>query len=156
MTYDDIEGRRGRCRDRHHRRGCGGRASFRRMRESARRRGRLTRDADEGFLFGVCAGIARHLGLRPRTVRIATLVLLVFFTVPTVIAYALIAWLAPSARSVRGDARTDEAPADEGDGEAGGEGSAVDGLTRLKTRFRRLEEKFADVEAQMMSGEGGR
>ena len=153
MTYDDIEGRRGRCRDRHHRRSCSGRAAFRRMRETARRRGRLTRDADEGFLFGVCAGIARHLGLRPRTVRIATLVLLVFFTAPTVIAYALIAWLAPSARAERGSS-TDEALADDGDGEAGGEGSAVDGLTRLKTRFRRLEEKFADVEAQMMSGEG--
>jgi phage shock protein C len=125
------------------------------MRDSARRRGRLVRDADEGMLAGVCAGIARHLGLRPRTVRIATLVLLVLFTVPTVVAYALMAWLAPSERSGGYRARPAfEAGKDDADADTDSDGNAVDGLARLKNRFRRLEEKFADVEAQMMGGEG--
>lgn len=155
MTYDDIDGRRG--SGRHH--GCGPRGAVRRMRDSARRRGRLVRDAERGMLAGVCAGIARHLGLRPKTVRIATLILLVLFTVPTLVGYVLIAWLAPSERrGYRARASVDarEESAGEEGAVAQGEGDAVDGLARLKTRFRRLEEKFADVEAQMKGGEGDR
>jgi phage shock protein C len=127
---------------------------MRRMRANARRRGRLVRDADEGILAGVCAGIARHLGLRPKTVRIATLILLVFFTVPTVVAYVLMAWLAPSERGESGP-RASYAT-EEADGGAQDDGSAVDGLARLKNRFKQLEDKFADVEAQMMGGEDPR
>lgn len=106
------------------------------------------------MLAGVCAGIARHLNLRPRTVRIATVIALILFTVPTVVAYCLIAWLAPT-RAERHDDRdvevsADDAGADEGESKLNAGGSA-EGLARLKSRFRRLEEKFADVEAQMMN-----
>ncbi|MEZ5666860.1 MAG: PspC domain-containing protein [Alphaproteobacteria bacterium] len=110
------------------------------------------RDADNGMIAGVCAGIARHLGVRPKLVRIVTILSLVIFTVPTVVAYGLMAWLAPS------DADSDRVGEASGarDGEPApdgyrGEGGAAEGLARLKTRFRRLEEKFADVEAQMLN-----
>jgi phage shock protein PspC (stress-responsive transcriptional regulator) len=155
MTYEETRGRCGRYR--HHRDGhCGVHGAFRRMRHAARRRSRLTRDADEAMLAGVCAGIARHLGLRPKVVRIATVVSLILFTVPTVIAYGLIAWLAPTrdepVRAAPSTARSEPADPVESDdirGDISGGGS-VEGLARLKNRFRALEEKFADIEAQML------
>ena len=152
MTYDELDGRRGRHRHHRHHHGeeghCCPHRAFRRMRDSLRRRTRLTRDVDEGMLAGVCAGIARHLGLRPKVVRIAAVVSLILFTIPTVVAYVLIAWLAPT--------RDEDAPlaAARSDGpapDAGPAGGSVEGLARLKNRFRRLEEKFADIEAQVMS-----
>lgn len=155
MTYEEIHGRRG-CH-RHHRTGrCGVHGAVGRARDSVRRRLRLTRDADAAMLAGVCAGIARHLGLRPKVVRIATVVSLIVFTVPTLVAYGLIAWLAPTrdepTRPVSATARSEAADAtDPNDGRGG----SVEGLARLKNRFRALEEKFADVEAQMLDDRPG-
>lgn len=119
------------------------------MRSAARRRTRLYRDADEGILAGVCAGIARRLNVRPKIVRIATVISLVLFTVPTIVAYCLIAWLAPAQSEWQDDRSQERTEADD-DAPAEAAGSA-EGLARLKSRFRRLEEKFADVEAQMMN-----
>ena len=153
MTYEQTDGRRG-CYRNHRAGHCGVHGAFRRMRHAARRRSRLTRDGDEAMLAGVCAGIARHLGLRPKVVRIATVVSLILFTVPTVIAYGLIAWLAPTrdeplraAPEARREA-ADPAEPDDLRGDIGG--GSVEGLARLKNRFRALEEKFADIEAQML------
>lgn len=50
---------------------------------------RLYRDPAHGVLLGVCAGIAEYLGLAPRSIRIATVLAGLFFTVPTVGAYLL-------------------------------------------------------------------
>ncbi|MGF1623405.1 MAG: PspC domain-containing protein [Alphaproteobacteria bacterium] len=149
MTYEETGGRRGRC-GYHRARPCRGEGALRHMRQAVRRRVRLTRDADEAMLAGVCAGIARHLGLRPKVVRIATVISLIVFTVPTVIAYALIAWLAPTRDEPMAAAGArEEAP---GAPEAGDfRGGSVEGLARLKNRFRHLEEKFADLEAQVMN-----
>ena len=153
MTYEETDGRSRRCsrgRYRQDGRHCG---MLRRARRAARRRTRLYRDTDEAMLAGVCAGIARHLNLRPRTVRIATVIALILFTVPTLVAYCLIAWLAPTRAERHEDGRAeysaDGDSADDGESKLNAGGSA-EGLARLKSRFRRLEEKFADVEAQMM------
>lgn len=48
---------------------------------------KLYRDTANGQLLGVCAGIADYFGISPSTVRIIAVISLVFFTVPTVIAY---------------------------------------------------------------------
>jgi phage shock protein C len=152
MTYDELDRRHGRhWHHRHHHgddRHCGPHRAFRRMRDSLRRRTRLTRDVDQGMLAGVCAGIARHLGLRPKVVRIAAVVSLILFTIPTVIAYVLIAWLAPARDE---DEPLAAARPDHSAPDAGPAGGSVEGLARLKNRFRRLEEKFADIEAQVMN-----
>lgn len=151
MTYDELDGRRGRRRcsrgDGHE---CGPRRAIRRMRHAVRRRTRLTRDTDQGILAGVCAGIARRLGLRPKVVRIAAVVSLVLFTAPTVIAYLLIAWLAPR-RDDEPEAAAFQAPPANGEATAEAPRGSAEGLARLKNRFRHLEEKFADIEAQMLN-----
>ena len=48
---------------------------------------RLYRDPDNGPFLGVCAGIAEYFGVTPLAVRVATVFGLLFFTLPTIIAY---------------------------------------------------------------------
>jgi phage shock protein C len=52
---------------------------------------RLYRDPKRGWIAGVCAGLADYFGLSPGVVRLATLVLLIAFTLPTFIAYLIAA-----------------------------------------------------------------
>jgi phage shock protein C len=54
-------------------------------------RWRIWREPDQGWVAGVCAGIADNLGIRPGLVRAAAVVGLVFFTVPTAIGYLVLA-----------------------------------------------------------------
>ena len=55
------------------------------------RLGRLYRDPDNGVVAGVCAGIAEYIGLRPVQVRLLAILGLVFFLVPTIVAYLALA-----------------------------------------------------------------
>ncbi len=50
---------------------------------------RLYRDPFNGKLMGVCAGIADYFGFDVWPVRFAAILALIFFTVPTIIAYLL-------------------------------------------------------------------
>ena len=50
---------------------------------------RLYRDPFNGKLMGVCAGIADYFGFDVWPVRFAAVLALIFFTVPTIIAYLL-------------------------------------------------------------------
>jgi len=52
---------------------------------------RLYRDTERGWIAGVCAGIADYAGTEPAPIRLAAMVCLVFFFVPTVIAYVVFA-----------------------------------------------------------------
>jgi phage shock protein C len=56
---------------------------------------RLYRDRSQGWLFGVCAGIADYFGVSVLAVRLLTVLGLVFFTLPTVLAYFAAAILLP-------------------------------------------------------------
>lgn len=47
----------------------------------------LYRDRENGWIFGVCAGIADRFGFRTLTVRIVATVSLVVFFLPTAIVY---------------------------------------------------------------------
>lgn len=59
------------------------------------RRGRCYRDSENGWILGVCAGLADYLGLPIWAVRGTALVLFCFFIVPTVVAYFVAALLMP-------------------------------------------------------------
>lgn len=56
---------------------------------------RLYRDRRRGMILGVCAGIADYFGISPLIVRIAAVIGLFAFTVPTFLAYLLAAALIP-------------------------------------------------------------
>jgi phage shock protein PspC (stress-responsive transcriptional regulator) len=55
-------------------------------------RRRFLRDPRNGYLGGICAGIARGLCIPPLFVRLAAVVALVLYTTPALVAYAA-AWL---------------------------------------------------------------
>ena len=57
-----------------------------------RLRKRITLDSREGWIAGVCAGIARYLDTDPAFVRVAVIITALFMPKLTVAAY-LIAWL---------------------------------------------------------------
>jgi phage shock protein C len=48
---------------------------------------RLHRDPERGWLLGVCAGLAEYFGVRVLAVRLLAVAGLVFFTMPTLVAY---------------------------------------------------------------------
>ena len=54
---------------------------------------RLYRNRRNGWVAGVCAGIADYFGVSTVPVRVVTAVGLVMFFIPTVIAYIFAAWL---------------------------------------------------------------
>ena len=66
---------------------------------SKRTRRRIELDKDNGWLFGVCAGLANYLRLDPAIVRVGVLVTGLFLP-KIVIASYLIAWLLLDDRSV--------------------------------------------------------
>lgn len=53
---------------------------------------RLRRDRTEGWLGGVCAGIARYFGIDPAFIRVGFVVAAVFFTKITIGVY-IVAWI---------------------------------------------------------------
>lgn len=55
--------------------------------------GGLYRDRENGWIFGVCAGLADYAGVRPAVVRVFALIGLLLFFWATVIAYGVAALL---------------------------------------------------------------
>jgi len=56
---------------------------------------RLYRDTEHARIAGVCAGIADYFGVERRMVRLAAFLCLVFFSVPTFIAYLVLTMILP-------------------------------------------------------------
>lgn len=56
-------------------------------------RSRLYRRAGGAKILGVCGGIADYFGVNASLVRLAWLISLVMFTLPTLVGYFLLAWL---------------------------------------------------------------
>jgi phage shock protein C len=52
---------------------------------------RLYRNPRRGWIAGVCAGIADYFGLSAGLVRLLTVVLMIAFTLPTLLAYVIAA-----------------------------------------------------------------
>lgn len=64
--------------------------AFDRMRQTARTR-KLCKDTVNGWIFGVCAGIAWWLGVKTWFIRILAVIALMLWTGPVILAYAVAA-----------------------------------------------------------------
>ena len=73
----------------------------------SRVRSRFRLDKDNGWIFGVCAGLANYLHTDPVYVRVGALIAAVFFT-KTVIAAYLVLWLLLDERSTTRHRSTSE------------------------------------------------
>ncbi len=110
-------------------------------------RWRVWRDPDHGWVAGVCAGIADHLGIAPALVRAAAAVGLIAFTLPTVVAYVALAlalrpkppelFADPAQEAFWRDLRTDP----------------VHSLAVLRDRLRGLDRRLARAETLVASEE---
>jgi phage shock protein C len=102
---------------------------------------RLYRDPRRGKVFGVCAGIADYLGFDALPVRILAVLGLVFFTMPTLIGYFLLAFLLkPKPDGLYGSPQDEEfwrSVAMKPDRTLGG----------LRHKFRDLERRIGAMEA---------
>jgi phage shock protein C len=114
---------------------------------SSSMRHRLWRDTDRGILAGVCAGIADYIGVEPIVIRLATVLGLVFFFPPTIVAYIILALvLRPKPRALY--ASSDEEAFWRGVGTA-----PADTLHSLKRKFADLEARLGQMESQVVSGD---
>jgi len=110
-------------------------------------RHRLWRDRDRGIIAGVCAGIADYVGVEPIVVRLVTVLGLLFFFPPTIVAYIILAIvLRPKPPALYASA--DEEAFWRGVGTA-----PADTLQSLKCKFADLEARLAQMEGQVVSGD---
>jgi phage shock protein C len=58
-------------------------------------RWRVWRDPENGWIAGVCAGIAENAGVNPAIVRVIAVITLIFFIVPALVAYVALAIILP-------------------------------------------------------------
>jgi phage shock protein C len=114
---------------------------------SSSARYRLWRDTDRGMLAGVCAGIADYAGVEPIAVRLAAVLGLVFFTLPTIAAYVILAIvLRPKPPALY--ASPDEEAFWRGVGTA-----PADTLHSIKRKFADLEARLGHMESEVASGD---
>jgi phage shock protein C len=114
---------------------------------SSSTRHRLWRDTDRGILAGVCAGLADFIGVEPIVVRLAAVLGLIFFFLPTVAAYVILAIvLRPKPPALY--ASPDEEAFWRGVGTA-----PADTLHSLKRKFADLEARLGRMESEVTSGD---
>jgi phage shock protein C len=114
---------------------------------SSSTRHRLWRNTDRGILAGVCAGIADFIGVEPIVVRLAAVLGLIFFFLPTVAAYVILAIvLRPKPPALY--ASPDEEAFWRGVGTA-----PTDTLHSLKRKFADLEARLGRMESEVTSGD---
>ena len=114
---------------------------------SSSTRYRLWRDRDRGIIAGVCAGIADYVGVEPVVVRLVTVLGLIFFFPPTIVAYIILAVaLRPKPPALYASA--DEETFWRGVGTA-----PADTVNSLKRKFADLEARLGYMESQVTSGD---
>jgi phage shock protein C len=110
-------------------------------------RTRIYRDPARGWIAGVCAGIAEHTDTDPTLVRLAAVLCLIFFFIPTVVAYVAFALvLKPRPPALF-------ATADEESFFRGLRSDPGSTLRGIRERFGRLERRLARAEALVTSDE---
>jgi len=110
-------------------------------------RTRIYRDPARGWIAGVCAGIADHLGVEPILVRLVAVLCLIFFVLPTIVAYVAFALvLKPRPPALF-------ASADEESFFRGLRSDPGSTLRGIRERFGRLERRLARAEALVTSDE---
>jgi phage shock protein C len=108
---------------------------------------RIYRNAERGWMAGVCAGIADYVGTEPMVVRLASVLCVIFFFVPTIVAYLAFALVLPR-RPPRLYGSADEETFWRGlRSDPGGV------LHTLRERFRSLERRLAGAETVVTSDE---
>ena len=114
---------------------------------SSSTRYRLWRDRDRGIIAGVCAGIADYVGVEPIVVRLVTVLGLIFFFPPTIVAYVILAVaLRPKPPALY--TSPDEEAFWRGVGTA-----PADTLHSLRRKFADLEGRLGQMESQVASGD---
>ena len=108
---------------------------------------RLWRDSERGIIAGVCAGIADYAGIEPVLVRIAAVAGLIFFFVPTLAGYAILAVaLKPKPKALY-ESRDEEAFW------RSVNTAPTDTFQSLRSKFRDLEERLRRMESQVTSSD---
>ena len=108
---------------------------------------RLYRDTERGILAGVCAGIADYVGAEPIVVRLVAVLGLIFFFPPTAIAYLVLAIALRPKPPALYASREEEAFW------RGVSTAPEDTFQSLKRKFRELEDRLGQMEAQVTSGD---
>jgi phage shock protein C len=108
---------------------------------------RLWRDTSRGILAGVCAGIADYLGIEPIVVRIAAVAGLIFFCVPTIVGYLILAVALRPKPPALYESRDEEAFW------RGVNTAPTDTFQSLRHKFRDLEERLRRMETQVTSAD---
>jgi phage shock protein C len=110
-------------------------------------RTRIYRDPERGWIAGVCAGVADHLGVEPILVRLVAVLSLIFFVLPTIVAYVAFAMvLKPRPPGLF-------ANADEESYFRGLRSDPGSTLRGIRERFGRLENRLARAEALVTTDE---
>jgi phage shock protein C len=106
---------------------------------------RLYRDTENARVAGVCAGIADYFGVRRSMVRLAAIIGLIFFFVPTFITYIALTVILPK-RPARLYASREEEIFWRGVSAA-----PDDTLKALRHKFAELEQRLAGMETGVTS-----
>ena len=106
---------------------------------------RLYRDTEHARIAGVCAGIADYFGVKRRMVRLAAILCLVFFFVPTFITYLVLTMVLPK-RPPRLYASREEEVFWRGVSAA-----PEDTLKALRHKFGEVEQRLAGMERAVTS-----
>lgn len=105
------------------------------------------RDPQNGFIRGVCAGIADYFGISVLPVRIATVIGLFFFSFPLIIAYFVLGFVMP-VKPANLYRNRDE--------EQFWQRTRVDPkrtVSEIQQKFREIERRIRDAEAHVTSSE---
>lgn len=108
---------------------------------------RLYRDVENGRVAGVCAGIADYFGIKTRVVRLAALLGLIFFFVPTFVGYLALTLILPKKPPVVYASREEEVFW------RGVATAPNDTLKALRHKFAELEQRLASMETTVTSAE---
>lgn len=103
------------------------------------------RDVEHGKIAGVCAGIADYFSINRVAVRVVAVILLMIYTVPTAIAYGLMAWLVePKPKDLYKNERDEAFWRDV-------RRSPKDTVGEVRMKFRDMDRKLRDIEAYVTS-----
>ncbi|MBB86403.1 PspC domain-containing protein [Abyssibacter sp.] len=109
----------------------------------------LHRDPDNGWIAGVCAGLATYFDVDRKVVRIIMVLGLIFFAWPTLIAYVVAACLLPKkSRAAEATTATADFEADDTDPD---NMAYTPNLHEVEDDFDHLERKLRGLEAYLSS-----
>ncbi len=107
----------------------------------------LYKNRRKGKCLGVCAGVADYFGMSPLPLRIAAVVGLFLFTVPTLVIYFLAAWIMDDTPKALFESKEEETFWRQARKEPAGTGR------ELRQKFRECETRVRRLETHVTSSE---